>query len=233
MGRPLFSSLYRNDMPVTSIPPQQPPAVQEQYTRWSPQNRFNPDSDEFFTGPDAVYEAFVEEEDEEQVVQPAAAAAVDDADEASSDVSAADVDQPSPMAVGSDDPTTMLSAFAYISQWEQNYRPTDASVATRHHRESSAPEVVLRTTQVDPIPIPIPPPHHHTLRSATPPPPTSQLLFAPSPAPNVTSHIYGWTTPAHHTLFPLPPSRGGPLSNPNARVSLSHINHAMPVHNMA
>lgn len=248
MGRPLFSSLYRNDVPVASLPldPPAPEPQPEPYQKWSPENPFNPDSDEFFA--EAVFEAFIDErqepEDSEQTQL-----VIDDADEASSDVSTTDVDQQSPMAVGSDDPTRMLSAYAYISQWEQNYRlPDGDSHSEQHlHQGHNPVDILLRTTDITPIPIPRPmtpptfahttPPTIPTYRSATPPSSSqshSRHLFTPSPASTTTPRVFGWVNSSTYVpVFPASPPRVGPLSNPDARISLSHISHALPVHNVA
>src|ERR1700722_2256669 len=77
-----------------------------------------------------------------------------------------------------------------------------------------------RTSNITPIPIPT-----RTVVPNTPTPqpgflpstPPSQMI-SPSPAPSVSPRILSWPTRA-----PLTPSPSGPLTNPNARMSLAHI----------
>src|ERR1700692_417065 len=56
MGRPLFSTSYSTPVVRTEPEPAPPTIPFEKWTHW---NAFDPDSDEFFESPDAVYEAFL------------------------------------------------------------------------------------------------------------------------------------------------------------------------------
>jgi hypothetical protein len=106
----------------------------------------------------------------------------------------------------------------------------DEFVVLPAHRLSSP---LRRTVNITPINIPIEPSTPSPISSESPstPPDTPysrqiQHVFTPSPPPTVTPRIYTWN---HHATPASPPSptvarsMGGPLTNPNARMSLARI----------
>ena len=96
-------------MPAVRIEPEPTVDLCEKYSLW---NRFDPDSDDFFQ--DAEYEAFIDpaqyQREQEEAVQADAATEGSESSESSS--SDRGSDRGSPMAVGSDDPTILITAYA-------------------------------------------------------------------------------------------------------------------------
>ncbi|KAF8159425.1 hypothetical protein B0H34DRAFT_703400 [Crassisporium funariophilum] len=110
MGRALFSQSY---YPTPAVRTEPEPTL-DICGRWSSYNRFDPDSEDFFQ--DAEYEAFIDPVQYQREQQEMAATAAAEAAAESSDSSEGTVsDTGSPMAVGSDDPATLI-ADAYTNR---------------------------------------------------------------------------------------------------------------------
>jgi hypothetical protein len=237
MGQPLFSQSYLSAPAVRTEPePSIPP-----YEKWSYWNPFDPDSDEFVEN-DPVYEAFIvlppspepDPDDQRDVVF------VPDSESSSSSDSSPN-ERRSPMAVGTDDPAQMFAdALINTDLWGQRpalsppsnvlYTPgfvpqdTQTRVFARGNRPRSATITVL--------PLSTSPPRDNLhrvsnrasnaantsasqgtpVRPSTPP----NQMMTPSPVPSASPHILTWPSFAS-------PSPAGPLTNPNARMSLAHI----------
>ena len=240
MGRPLYSQSFAPIAPVVRTDPP-PPAPYEKWTYWNP---FDPDSDEFFDN-DPVYEAFI---DLPSSVLPPVVVQLPVAADLSSSSEDTLTDTDSPMFVASDDPARSLPEV-YPDYWPfppQRQPTTTTAIPT----DSPVPDVA---TYVPPSPQPRPLPAQSRPRSATvavPPqrrfsypyqnpfdglPRTSNItpiaiparttvsslpLLPPSPAgpaPSTTPRVLNWTSP------PSASTPAGPLTNPNARMSLAHI----------
>jgi hypothetical protein len=103
MGRPLFSQIYTS-APAVRVEPEPSVSPYEKWTYWNP---FDPDSEEFFEN-DPVYEAFIEapsslEEEQREVVH------IPEGSDSSTSSEGSVSERGSPMAVGSDDPITMIA----------------------------------------------------------------------------------------------------------------------------
>jgi len=103
----------------------------------------------------------------------------------------------------------------------------DGATGLRSHNRSS----LRRTVNITPINIPIEPSTPGPLSPSTPPDHfhfRTQTIFTPSPPPTVTPRIYTWNnpTPTSPTSPTTSRSTGGPLTNPNARMSLARISIA-------
>jgi hypothetical protein len=155
MGRPLFSTSYSTPVVRTEPEPAPPTIPFEKWTHW---NAFDPDSDEFFESPDAVYEAFLDPAD----VPPATGESVADGAggrapepeileaiiarelaEGRSDSPASTEGtisgRGSPMAVGSDDPADMVIDAYRTEEFEPRryfQRATETDIAARMTRHS-------------------------------------------------------------------------------------------------
>jgi hypothetical protein len=117
MGRPLFSQPYVT-APVVRSEPEPGVTPYEKWTRW---NCFDPDADEFFESEHAVYEAFIDpvphssQEGEDMVVTLVEREYSQSSSEGSGSESG------SPMAVGSDDPASMLAEVYASANWEGRF----------------------------------------------------------------------------------------------------------------
>lgn len=120
MGRPLFSEAYTAPAPAVRVAEPTDDGAGEDvfptYPRWSPLGDWDPDADEIFEGGDVVYEAFLTPE---QVAAHARAthteieglAAEEDESPSSSEGSEGAMSgRATPMAVGGDDPATLVAA---------------------------------------------------------------------------------------------------------------------------
>ena len=294
MGRPLFSASYTTPA-VRSEPQPAPPTIL--FEKWTYWNAFDPDSDEFFDSPDAVYEAFLDPADVQPVLEERADSSAEperlgeliarELAESRSDSSASSEGtisgRGSPMAVGSDDPASMLVDAYRVDEFEprrysQRVTESDFTGRTRHQSDHAehqrtrearhippyryADDDVLTTTALDlmnerrvsRVMPPLSPfrsrgfiPNFPSTRSITPPQPhdrdqddsypyITHERTNPSPPPSVTPRLYSWSArnplgradPGSPSPLPLQRQRlrPGPLTNPNARMSLAHLSPA-------
>jgi len=120
MGRALFSEMYNSSPAVRS----EPEIAIAPYDKWSVWNRFDPDSDEFFSN--AEYEAFVDPVPfRDQAEEPPLAVDGDNTSSASSDSSGSE--RGSPMAVGSEVSATSIANEYASGEWV--WDPPSASSA--------------------------------------------------------------------------------------------------------
>ncbi|EIN03824.1 hypothetical protein PUNSTDRAFT_123106 [Punctularia strigosozonata HHB-11173 SS5] len=245
MGRPLFSKALYDYKPVTqpvvrTVAESQP--AHPVYDRWAP-DRFDPDSDEWFEGSNAVYEAFLDPHELEALRGEGARRISDslmselqvDGSSSGSDsgrTSPTGVDAeepgPAPMEVdgppaadrpvaadgGSDRSSVRGERAATVSEMVTTPQPTPP-VAT----PVSTPPTVSAMPRVAPIPIPVP--RSPVMSRAQIVPSTPPQNSLPQVTPSATPRIYTWRRPSI-TAMPVSPS-GGPLTNPSARRSLAHI----------
>ncbi|TCD67946.1 hypothetical protein EIP91_011810 [Steccherinum ochraceum] len=258
MGRPLYSSsIISSSATLTSLPPaptatttttpapdvaaiRSPPDVapeQPEIRNWSYWNAFDPDADEFFDGPNAVYEAFVDPTTlpplrEEIAMESAAArrerrmslynlltvrAAREGAVSPGSDRSASETASPSTPDI--------VERYIPVHSGPPDDDSEDEGI-------EEAPVVPAITSRLDPqlvydavddelpdISI-LTPPHSPRITNATTATTTTTtpLVFSPSPPPTVTPRLFTW---APRNAYP--PS---PLPNRSARMSVAHISPA-------
>ncbi|KDQ61505.1 hypothetical protein JAAARDRAFT_704834 [Jaapia argillacea MUCL 33604] len=131
----------------------------------------------------------------------------------------------------------VLQPGEMVSQYANMYnivsRGTDAEsdrrvIRVERERVTTVGSPVrTRTSDITPIPVHVnrsPPIHMYAPHMPSTPPP----LIAPSPPPTVTPRLYSWSTPPTIAV-PTSPTRlihaanSGPLTNPSARMSLTHI----------
>jgi hypothetical protein len=240
MGRPLFSQTYTT-APIVRTEPEPSVSPYQKWTYWNP---FDPDSDEFLEN-DPVYEAFIVLPSSPDLEPQRDIVLVPDASDSSPSPEGSVGDRRSPMAEGSDDPIQMFSD-ALPDNMNDYWGPTVArppmsgfrSFDLRSYRQRSATITVFppqpptpppqntsdslpRTSNITPIPIPPRPAISTTPQSgfspSTPPP----QMISPSPPPSTSPRILTWTRGPPSS--PSPPHPSGPLTNPNARMSLTHI----------
>jgi hypothetical protein len=221
MGRPLFS-LSMNSAPAVRVEPEVEGFVVPE--RWSDKNPFDPDADEFFD--DAVFEAFVEPNgfpsptildpipsDPSSIPRPGSPIYTDPPSTATS-------------PAGSPDPAVLISPDAYRRMVTLDAAQNDGDV-TLYRTLAGDPSMrsglsVRRRSATVTTPGPLPP--------VVPRDAPLQIYLHPQGAPRVAPRPYAW--PHAQVLPPAssPPQpsflgsgNSGPLTNPNARMSLTHI----------
>jgi len=277
MGRPLYSLSYTAPAVRT-----EPEAGVSPYEKWTYWNAFDPDSDEFFESDNAVLEDFI---DLDQASPPALEALTADlvgrrgGSNSSSSSEGTVSERGSPMAVGSDDPASMLAEAYPAVNWElreesANSDPARESTSqfimnmfdvvslSENEGEGVAPdgyqhsrsatltmlpdprmprprfpaEALPRTSSITPIPIPVGrnratsrrgleqmtnSPTSSPFIPSTPPSHSSFGQGTPSSGSSSTPTFLTWS---RHPMTPASPTpNSGPLTNPNARMSLAHI----------
>ncbi|KII85926.1 hypothetical protein PLICRDRAFT_56407 [Plicaturopsis crispa FD-325 SS-3] len=100
------------------------------------------------------------------------------------------------------------------------------------------PRAYPQTSDITPIDLDMPGYHREIDASApawvhrpsTPPRQMREAAATPSPAPTVTPRFYSWASTRMPTTIPVSPiAANGPLTNPNARMSLAHIAPTTPL----
>jgi hypothetical protein len=240
MGRSLFSQKINPEPAIREVL-QQGPEHHSSYTTWSIWNAFDPDSDDFFK--DAEYEAFIEPAQysgTQVLVDDHMPPLLEDPESGSSSSDDSDSNPASPMAVGSDDPASLLAGTrewamssdipAQGSSELTGATPAAAAAPPLHY---SVPDQT--GNRVPSTPLPVFPGRHFRNVSADIPVDTEMPEFAssplssspfvstPSPAPSVSPLLYNW----HRRFIATSPSLSrepvGPLTNPTARMSLTRI----------
>lgn len=241
MGRALFSQKFTPEPAIRTEP--DPGLVPHPlYSKWSVWNDFDPDSDEFFK--DAEYEAFIEPTVNVVPADDDMPPLLDDAESSSSSSDGSDTDRTSLMAVGSDDPATLI-ATAYPSlprRWSNLDDSTSTSTGSITPAEPVSPvaeappvhDVPDDTSSRAPsAPLPVFSNHHlrgfsdltldaEIIESAGSPPLSSSFMSTPSPATSVSPLLYNWRRFIGNSPS-APRGPVGPLSNTAARMSLSRI----------
>ena len=246
MGRPIYSQAYISAPAVrTEPPPTIPP-----YEKWSYWNAFDPDSDEFFEN--EIIEDFIDQlpanEDDRLIVHMAEASDSSGSSEGGGSdrgsPMAVGSDDPARMLAevypeywaGQTISPLDVPSNSIPSQYPQTFYPTpesDARVPPTGTRPRSATVTVLprlrlsathqnptdslpRTSRIVPLAL--------TTRSVPPIFPSVSPIFPSTPPsqsalpPNQRILAYLAGTPPS-----TPPHPGGPLTNPDARMSLAHI----------
>ena len=208
-------------------------------SKWSYWNAFDPDADEFFDGPNAVYEAFVdpstlpslreeiilEEESREarRMLRRLSAdgfipSAPTSSSSSSSSSEGTSSGRESPIDIL---PRRTLSERSVTPGAVSDAEPVQEASATT---TSILPPEVLRAISdnvpaepdidrpVTPPPRPSTPPSMMSSVSATTP-----LVYSPSPPPTVTPRLFTW---APHNAYPT-----SPLPNRSARTTTVHLSH--------
>jgi hypothetical protein len=293
MGRPLFSESYSAPA-VRSQPEPAPPSIP--YEKWTHWNSFDPDSDVFFNREDAVYEAFLDpsdiaslrarEAEERSRAEPVIETIARERSESPASSEGTISGRGSPMAVGSDDPATLIAnAYDYRSHlfrsgvlevdteirdaittstqfspvsdyhdlpntfdhtfdhnFDQTYDPDQHARVTHVVYTGQNAQSVRVHVSITPVPatnVPasnvgsISSPSALSVTRPVTPPLNHDLVYeqtSPSPVPIVTPRLYSWTShspfPPHSPTPSLLERRTGPLTNPNARMSLAHLSPA-------
>jgi len=243
MGRPLYSRAFGTT-----------PAVREPQTpsceKWSYLNAFDPDSDEFFDGEDAVYEDFIdpvtlvhpqEDEDEEAEERDMLVVRMGNASPISSESSLSDNEE-SPLAVralAQDPPRLVVDAFHRIDQMDEEepepavrvrlarrYVSGEAGWGFAESRQPAQPRRQVATrAAIRAIP---PPQHDESLPIPTP--------SAPIPVPAVSRRsaavderaFLSPSTPPRQTPMAHFPMSPPPTSTPRLYTWARNPSHSSP-----
>lgn len=243
MGRPLYSSTSATRAAASATtpapsPPEvairtQPEAAPEQpeVRRWSYWNAFDPDADEFFDGPNAVYEAFVdpsslpplreeisEEARRERIMSTLglvtdlslARSSSSESESASETVSPY---SPGPEATYVHVERAQLSDDSDDDEDEASVPPAASLPPPVVHRVVASVETETEIARsATPPPRPSTPPGTQFMVSTTP------HVYTPSPPPTVTPRLFTWAPRNSYPASPLP--------NRGARMSVPHISPA-------
>lgn len=233
MGRAFFSSIRS----APAIKTEPPPPLNPAYEKWSVTNNFDPDSDEFWD--DAQEEQFIEVD--QPTEQPSLRELLaEDPESSSSSSEGGDTDRRgSPMAVGSDDPASLVDAYIPGTHiWERiepepwNYVSSDwasderTTVADLREHLSIAEGIRFARTAAAASDTSLPELISSTSPSSSPTMPRYVYPAMSTPSP-VMPRIYHWGRRSSAPMIPSSPSRAGnnagPLTNPTARRSLARI----------
>lgn len=250
MGRPLYSTSFtfpattsavQSDVSIRTDPDVVPdhPDIR----KWSYWNAFDPDADEFFDGPNAVYEAFV---DPSTLPPLREEIAVEEAEEAlramrrSAEMRIGLVTplSPAPPSLSSEDnasgrtsPASAALEEPYVIHLDHIERAEESQLANDSEDEAAGDTAATPVASLPPPPVirrvltlpadvelarPVTPP-----RPSTPPPSVTTmtpLMYTPSPPPTVTPRLFTW---APRNAYPA-----SPLPNRSARMSVAHISPA-------
>ncbi|KXN84247.1 hypothetical protein AN958_12820 [Leucoagaricus sp. SymC.cos] len=115
MGRALFSQKYTSTPVIREEQDPSTAALDVPCERWSAWNQFDPDSEEFFR--DAQSEHFIDESVSDSSSSPSTASPTSSTE---NDDTLSDSNE-SPMAVGADDPATLLAGAYTPIDWQQRF----------------------------------------------------------------------------------------------------------------
>ncbi|THH30097.1 hypothetical protein EUX98_g4098 [Antrodiella citrinella] len=219
MGRPLYSSISTAAATSAPTPPDVtirtvPDAVPDvpEVHKWSYWNAFDPDADDFFNGPNAVYEAFV---DPSSLPPLREEIALEEAGDVMTVLGRAGQMERWPSPLSTEDGTsgrTTRSPYPFESDEDSEdevITASDASLPSRPViRRVLTPVLVPEEVEED---RPITPPP----RPNTPPAVANPILYTPSPPPTVTPRLFTW---APRNVIPA-----SPLPNRSARMSVGHL----------
>ncbi|KAH8077886.1 hypothetical protein BXZ70DRAFT_962169 [Cristinia sonorae] len=244
MGRPLYSSSVvapavasqhatspaTPDVTIIRAPSEVAPDHPE-LSRWSYWNAFDPDADDFFDGPNAVYEAFV---DPSSLPPLREEVALEEAGQTRRGLQVSDIQMITDLARSTTPLSDGSSSGSTTPALDDSYTVHLGEVQPlSHNATNSDGEVVEEASPAfpDSMPAPVirrvltpssvPAEVVEVTRPVTPPRPSTPpavnvtpLVYTPSPPPTVTPRLFTWA-PRNFPASPLP--------NRNARMSVAHI----------